>query len=68
MTVAGVLYEVDAELAGETVVVWWSLFDQELWVKRDEERWGRITPSEGRSLCIVTGSTGKAGARPAPTR
>jgi hypothetical protein len=26
--VAGVAYEVDAELAGETVVVWWGLFDR----------------------------------------
>ena len=34
LTVAGVAYEVDAELAGETVVVWWGLFDQELWVER----------------------------------
>ena len=47
MTVAGVLYEVDAELAGETVVVWWGLFDQELWVKRGEERWGPYHPVGG---------------------
>src|SRR3954454_2209960 len=30
LSVAGVVYEVDPELAGETVVVWWGLFDQEL--------------------------------------
>jgi hypothetical protein len=47
MTVAGVLYEVDAELAGETVVVWWGLFDQELWVERGEERWGPYHPAGG---------------------
>lgn len=47
MTVAGVLYEVDAELAGETVVVWWGLFDQELWVERGEERWGPYHPVGG---------------------
>jgi hypothetical protein len=40
LTVAGVAYEVDPELAGETVVVWWGLFDQELWVERDDERFG----------------------------
>jgi hypothetical protein len=32
LTVAGVAYEVDAELAGETVVVWWGLFDRELYL------------------------------------
>jgi hypothetical protein len=40
LTVAGVTYEVDPELAGETVVVWWGLFDQELWVEHGEERFG----------------------------
>ena len=27
ITVEGVVYEVDPELAGETVVLWWGLFD-----------------------------------------
>ena len=44
LTVAGVAYEVDSELAGETVVVWWGLFDQELWVERGEERFGPYHP------------------------
>jgi hypothetical protein len=47
LTVAGVTYEVDAELAGETVVVWWGLFDQELWV--DTARNGSAL-SSGRRL------------------
>ena len=47
LTVAGVLYEVDAELAGETVVVWWGLFDQELFVEQGEERWGPYHPVHG---------------------
>jgi hypothetical protein len=47
LTVAGVTYEVDAELAGETVVVWWGLFDQELWVEHDEERRGPFLPVGG---------------------
>jgi hypothetical protein len=47
MTVAGVLYEVDAELAGETVVVWWGLFDQQLWVEQGEQRWGPYHPVGG---------------------
>ena len=47
LTVAGVTYEVDAELAGETVVVWWGLFDQELWVEHGEERMGPFRPVGG---------------------
>jgi hypothetical protein len=47
MTVAGVAYEVDPELAGETVVVWWGLFDQELYVELGEERFGPYTPVGG---------------------
>lgn len=47
LTVAGVAYEVDPELAGETVVVWWGLFDQELWVEHGEERFGPFQPIGG---------------------
>jgi len=47
LTVAGVTYEVDAELAGETVVVWWGLVDQELWVEHGEERSGPFMPAGG---------------------
>ena len=47
LTVAGVVYEVDADLAGETVVVWWGLFDQELWVEHEEERFGPYHPVGG---------------------
>jgi hypothetical protein len=47
LSVAGVAYEVDPELAGETVVVWWGLFDQELWVERGEERFGPFHPIGG---------------------
>ena len=47
LTVAGVAYEVDAELAGETVVVWWGLFDQELWVEHGEARLGPFRPAGG---------------------
>jgi hypothetical protein len=42
-----VTYEVDAELAGETVVVWWGLFDQELWVEHGDERMGPFRPVGG---------------------
>ena len=47
LSVAGVAYEVDPELAGETVVVWWGLFDQELWVELGEERFGPFHPIGG---------------------
>ena len=47
LTVAGVAYEVDADFAGETVVVWWGLFDQELWVEHGEERCGPFLPAGG---------------------
>lgn len=43
----GVSYEVDAELAGETVVVWWGLFDQALWVESGEARFGPFQPVGG---------------------
>ena len=47
LTVAGVTYEVDPEFAGETVVVWWGLFDQALWVEHGEERSGPFLPVGG---------------------
>lgn len=47
MTVAGVTYEVDPELAGEAVVVWWGLFDQELFVEQGDERYGPFDPIGG---------------------
>ena len=47
LTVAGVTYEVDAELAGETIVVWWGLFDQALWAEYGDERRGPFLPVGG---------------------
>ena len=47
LTVAGVAYEVDPELAGETVVVWWGLFDQELFVEHGDDRYGPYDPIGG---------------------
>ena len=45
--VEGVFYEVDADLAGETVTVWWGLFDHELFVEFRERRFGPYRPSGG---------------------
>ena len=34
----GTLYEVDPDLAGEEVVLWWGIFDNELYVECGEQR------------------------------
>ncbi|MBW4689695.1 MAG: IS481 family transposase [Komarekiella atlantica HA4396-MV6] len=44
ITVEGVSYEVDPDLAGETVILWWGLFDNELYVEAGERRYGPYTP------------------------
>ena len=44
VSVEGVAYEVDPDLAGETVILWWGLFDNELYVERDEQRYGPFYP------------------------
>jgi len=45
--VNGVRYEVDADLAGETVLLWWGLFDQDLYIEDDGERFGPYHPIGG---------------------
>lgn len=47
VAVDGVAYEVDPELAGETVVLWWGLFDNELYVEHGEKRSGPYYPVGG---------------------
>jgi hypothetical protein len=44
VTVQGVVYELDPELAGETVVLWWGLFDHDLHAEHREERHGPYRP------------------------
>ena len=41
----GAFYDVDADLAGETVTVWWGLFDHELFVEFRERRPSRLGAS-----------------------
>lgn len=42
-----VRYEVSPELVGEKVVVWWGLFDNELYVEHEDNRYGPYKPSGG---------------------
>ena len=43
----GVSYEVEPSLAGETVTLWWGLFDHELFVEHDDQRFGPFGPIDG---------------------
>jgi hypothetical protein len=45
--VDGISYEVDPSLAGETVTLWWGLFDHELFVEHEEQRFGPFGPIDG---------------------
>jgi hypothetical protein len=47
VSVAGVTYDVAPDLAGETVVLWWGVFDNELYVEHNEKRFGPFSPSGG---------------------
>ena len=45
--VDGVSYEVEPSLAGETVTLWWGLFDHELFVEHADQRFGPFGPIDG---------------------
>ena len=45
--VDGIAYEVEPSLAGETVTLWWGLFDQELFVEHADQRFGPFGPIDG---------------------
>lgn len=47
IAVGGAKYELDPDLAGETVVLWWGLFDDELYAEKDGRRYGPYRPSSG---------------------
>jgi hypothetical protein len=47
VSVEGAAYEVEPELAGEAVTLWWGLFDQELFVEFEGKRFGPYQPSRG---------------------
>src|SRR3546814_2531923 len=47
VSVEGASYEVEPELAGETVTLLWGLFDQQLFMEHDGKRHGPYEPSRG---------------------
>jgi hypothetical protein len=44
ISVDGVAYEVEPDLAGEKVILWWGLFDNELYVEHQDSRYGPYEP------------------------
>ena len=59
VSVAGVRYEVDPDLAGETVTVWFGLYDDQLYVEHGERRYGPYAPIGARFRCIATAASRK---------
>ena len=49
ITSNGVTYEVEPDLAGESVLLWWGLFDNQLYVEFNEKRYGPFEPIGGLS-------------------
>lgn len=47
VSVDGVPYQVDPELAGLTVTLWWGLFDDQLFIEHEQERYGPYQPVGG---------------------
>ena len=47
VSVAGVRYAVDPDLAGETVTLWFGLYDDQLYVEHGDNRYGPYAPIDG---------------------
>jgi hypothetical protein len=47
VSVSSVRYEVDPDLAGESVIVWFGLYDDQLYVEHGERRYGPYEPTSG---------------------
>lgn len=47
VSINGAFYEVDGNLAGEEVLLWWGLFDHELFVEWNDKRYGPYRPEGG---------------------
>lgn len=47
VTVQSTSYQVESDLAGEEVILWWGLFDTELYLEHGERRYGPYAPING---------------------
>jgi hypothetical protein len=47
ITADGISYVVDPELAGESVLLWWGVFDNDLYVEHGDQRFGPYLPDGG---------------------
>lgn len=47
ISIDGTYYQVDNDLAGEEVLLWWGLFDHELFVEWGDKRYGPYRPEGG---------------------
>ncbi len=47
LSMHGTQYEVDGDLAGEEVLLWWGLFDHELFAELNDKRYGPYQPVGG---------------------
>lgn len=47
VSVEGTHYQVDPDLSGETVILWWGIFDNELYVEHGDKRFGPFAPVGG---------------------
>ena len=47
ITINGIGYETAPELAGETVVIWWGLYDEEIFVEFQGKKYGPYYPAGG---------------------
>lgn len=55
ITIDGTAWEVEPDMAGETVILLWGLFDEEMYVEFTGETWGLIIRCRGLCRCTVTG-------------
>jgi hypothetical protein len=47
ISIDGISYQVEPDLAGEDVILWWGIFDNELYVELGDKRYGPFNPVGG---------------------
>lgn len=60
ITIDGTAYEVEPDMADETVILLWGLFDDEMFVEFDGEKWGPYFPVPALPPCTATGHSNAA--------